>query len=369
MIPVNTPLLDGNELRYLTECIQTGWISSEGSFVGRFETAFSERVERRFGIAVSNGTAALETALTALGVGTGDEVILPSFTIISCVNAILRTGASPVFVDCLADTWNMDVSQVESRITAKTRAIMAVHIYGLPVDMDPLLDLAQKYGLYVIEDAAEGHGLEYKGRPCGSFGDISTFSFYPNKLVTTGEGGMLVTNDENLAERCRYFSNLCFQEQQRFIHKDIGFNYRMSNLQAAVGLAQLEQLDRFILLKRSMGAFYTRQFKDVEGLQLPMAETPFAQNLYWVYGLVLADEFSLDAQEMMEGLKHKGIGTRPFFWPMHEQPVLQRLGHAEKYHLPVSERISRRGFYIPSGLSLSENELHTVCTEVKNLML
>jgi perosamine synthetase len=368
MIPVNTPLLDGNELRYLKECIETGWISSEGAFVERFESAFAERVDRSHGIAVSNGTAALEVALTVLGISNGDEVILPGFTIISCANAVLRTGASPVFVDSQADTWNMDIGLIESRITANTRAIMAVHIYGLPVDMDPLLKLAQDHGLFVIEDAAQAHGLDYKNRPCGSFGDISTFSFYPNKLVTTGEGGMLVTDDENLAQKCRYFSNLCFQNQQRFIHKDIGFNYRMSNLQAAVGLAQLEQLDRFIEIKRQLGAFYTDQFRGVSGLQLPVVETPFAQNLFWVYGLVLEDTFPLDAKQMMFKLNANGIGTRPFFWPMHEQPVLVQMGYAKNRSLPVAERLARRGFYIPTGLGLSEDDSRAVSAAVLELM-
>lgn len=369
MIPVNSPLLDGNELRYLQECVETGWVSSEGEFVRRFESAFAHRVDRNHGIAVSNGTAALEIAMCALGIGDGDEVILPSFTIISCVNAVLRSGASPVFIDSQADTWNMDVSHIESHITADTRAIMAVHIYGLPVDMDPLLKLAQSHGLFVIEDAAQAHGLEYKDQPCGSFGAISTFSFYPNKLVTTGEGGMLVTDDAELAQRCRYFSNLCFQKQQRFIHTDIGFNYRMSNLQAAVGLAQLEQLDRFIGIKRAMGALYTDRFKHVAALQLPLAKTTFAQNLFWVYGLVLEDKFPLDAQKMMSQLEAKGIETRPFFWPMHEQPVLKKMGHAKSQSLPVAERLGRRGFYIPSGLALSKDDLHRVSTEVLNLVL
>ena len=252
-IPVNQPLLDGNEKKYLIECIETGWISSEGSFVKQLEEQFARRVGRKYGIAVSNGSVALDAAVVALKIGPGDEVILPTFTIISCAAAIVRAGATPVVVDCDPKTWNIDINQVEAKITDRTKAIMVVHIYGLPVDMEPILTLANQYGLTVIEDAAEVHGQTYKSRPCGSFGDISTFSFYPNKHITTGEGGMLVTDDEQLADRCRSLRNLCFQPQKRFVHEELGWNFRMSNVQAAIGVAQLERLDSFVTRKRPDG--------------------------------------------------------------------------------------------------------------------
>ena len=240
-IPVNEPLLDGNEKKYINECIDTGWISSEGPFVERFEKSFAEYNSRKYGIAVSNGTAALEIAVAALGLSVGDEVILPTFTIISCANAIIKAGAVPVPVDSCADTWNMNVDLIEEKITEKTKAIMAVHIYGLPVDMDPVLELAGKYNLKIIEDAAEAIGLDYKDRKCGSFGDVSTFSFYPNKHITTGEGGMILTDDEDVYGACREYRNLCFQPgKRRFVHEKIGWNYRITNIQAALGLAQLE---------------------------------------------------------------------------------------------------------------------------------
>jgi len=251
-IPVNEPLLDGNEKKYLTECIDTGWISSEGPFVQRLEAEFAQRVDRKFGVAVCNGSAALDAAVAALKIQPGDEVILPSFTIISCAASIVRAGATPVVVDSDPNTWNMDVTQIERRITPHTRAIMAVHIFGLPTDMDVVQGLAEKYHLAVIEDAAEVIGLNYNGRPCGSFGDLSTFSFYPNKHLTTGEGGMIVTDDPALAERCRSLRNLCFQAKQRFVHEELGWNLRMSNLQAAVGCAQLERLDYFVAHKHKM---------------------------------------------------------------------------------------------------------------------
>jgi len=354
-IPVNEPLLDGNEKKYLAECIDTGWISSEGPFVRRFEQEFAARMGRKHGIAVCNGTAALDAAVEALGIGPGDEVILPTFTIISCINQIVRSGATPVLVDSDPITWNMDVSQVEAKITPRTKAIMAVHIYGLPVDMDPLLDIVQRHGLQLIEDAAEAIGQTYRGRPCGSLGHISTFSFYPNKHVTTGEGGMILTDDDQLADACRGLRNLCFQPGKRFVHERLGWNMRLSNVQAALGLAQLERLDEFIDRKRHMGATYNRLLGDLTALQLPLPATDYAHNTYWVYGIVLKDDVPFDAEDAMRRLVARGIGTRPFFWPMHEQPVLRCMGLFSEMACAVAERLGRRGLYLPSGLSLNED--------------
>lgn len=367
MIPVNEPLLDGNEKKYLAECIDTGWISSEGPFVRQFEERFAARVGRRYGIAVCNGSAALETAVAALALGYGDEVILPTFTIISCAAAIVRAGARPVLVDSDPMTWNMDVGQIAAKITPRTKAIMVVHLYGLPADMDPLLALARQHGLRVIEDAAEMHGQTYRGRPCGSFGDLSAFSFYPNKHLTTGEGGMLVTDDAALAERCRSLRNLCFQSGRRFVHEELGWNFRMTNLQAAVGLAQLERLDEFVTRKRRMGARYTELLAGVPGLQLPLPATDYADNIYWVYGLVLDESLPLDAEDAMHRLLKAGVGTRPFFWPMHEQPVFQNRGWFAGERYPVAERLARRGFYIPSGLALTDDQIDQAARAVRKL--
>jgi len=367
-IPVNEPLLTGNEKKYLAECIDTGWISSEGPFLKRFEEEFAGRVGRKFGIAVANGSVALDAAVVALGLRQGDEVILPSFTIISCAAAIVRAGAVPVVVDCEPDTWNMDVSQVEARITPRTRAIMVVHIFGLPVDMAPLLALAEKHRLRIIEDAAEAHGQTYRNRACGSFGDISTFSFYPNKHVTTGEGGMLLTDDSGLAERCRALRNLCFKPEQRFIHDELGWNLRMTNMQAALGVAQLERLDEFVARKRAMGKRYQELLRDVPGLQLPKPAIDGAENIYWVFGLVLDDDVPFDAKGAMSRLAKLGVGTRPFFWPMHEQPVLHAVGLLRDESHPVSERIARRGFYIPSGLALTEDQMVRVASAVRAML-
>ena len=363
-IPVNEPLLDGNEKKYLLECIETGWISSEGPFVKEFEQKFAERVGRMHGIAVTNGTAALDVAVEALDIGQGDEVIMPTFTIISCINQIVRNGAKPVLVDSDPVTWNMDVSQIEEKVTPCTKAIMIVHIYGLPVDVDPVLDIAERYGLKVIEDAAEMIGQTYRGKPCGNFGDISTFSFYPNKHVTTGEGGMILTDDDEIAETCRGLRNLCFQPKKRFVHERLGWNMRMTNMQAALGLAQLERLDEFVERKRRMGALYTELLKDIPSIQLPLVKTDYAENIYWVYGLLLDESTELEAETAMKRLAEKGVGTRPFFYPMHKQPVLRQMGIFESASMPVSEEMYKRGIYIPSGMKLNTDQIQNTSRAV-----
>lgn len=367
-IPVNTPLLDGNEKKYLIECIDTGWISSEGPFIKKFEENFAAKMGRKYGIAVSNGSVALDASMIALDIKPGDEVIMPAFTIICCASAITRVGAIPVLVDCEKDTWNMDVGQIEEKITARTRAIMVVHIYGLPVDMDPVIELAKKYRLKIIEDAAEQHGQHYKGKPVGSFGEISCFSFYPNKHITTGEGGMIATDDLELAERCRSLRNLCFKPERRFVHDELGYNYRMTNVQAAIGLAQLERMDEFVIKKRKTGHYYTNLLKDVPGIQIPPKATPFADNIYWVYGIVLNDEIPFDASTAMKKMNDLGVGTRPFFWPMHEQPVLKKMNLFKNESYPESERIARRGFYVPSGLNLNESQMDKVVDCLKKIL-
>ena len=363
-IPVNTPLLDGNEKKYLNECIDTGWISSEGPFVKKFEEQLAAQVGRCFGIAVCNGTSALDAAIHALGIGPGDEVILPTFTIISCVSQIVRAGAKPVLVDSDPATWNMDVTQIEGKITPRTKAIMIVHIYGLPVNVDMVLDIAKRHGVKVIEDAAEMHGQTYKGLPCGSFGDISTFSFYPNKHTTTGEGGMIVTNDAALAEACQGLRNLCFNPTKRFVHDRLGWNLRMTNLQAALGVAQLERLDEFVVRKRRMGARYSSLLTGLPDVQLPLAKTDAADNIYWVYGLVLDASKGINAEEAIQQLATKGIGCRPFFCPMNQQPVLRAMGLFDGEAYPVADRLYQQGFYIPSGMALTDVQMDHVASAV-----
>jgi len=245
---------------------------------------------------------------------------------------------------------------------------MVVHIFGLPVDMDTVLEIANKYGLIVIEDAAEMHGQTYKGKPCGSFGDISTFSFYSNKHVTTGEGGMIVTDDLALAEKSRSLRNLSFKPEQRFVHDELGWNFRMTNLQAALGVAQLERLDEFVQRKRHMGKRYTELLTGTRSIQLPLAQTTYADNIYWVYGLVIDDSVPFDAKEAMARLGKQGIGTRPFFWPIHEQPVFRKMGLFKDESHPVAERIARRGFYIPSGIALTDEQMERSAAAVKEIL-
>lgn len=367
-IPVNEPLLDGNEKKYLCECIDTGWISSEGPFVKRFEEKMSASVNRKYGIAVANGTAALEIAAQALGIGKGDEIIMPTFTIISCAMAITKLGALPVLIDSDPYTWNMNIDQIEAKITEKTKAIMMVHLYGLPIEVDRVLALADKYNLQIIEDAAEMHGQTYRGKPCGSFGHISTFSFYPNKHVTTGEGGMIVTDDEELAERCRMLRNLCFRKDVRYVHDEISDNYRFTNLQAAVGLAQLERLEEFVEKKRQMGRFYTERLADIKGIRLPVPKTEDAYNIYWVFGLVLDRDSELSNREVTRRLASEGIGSRTFFWCMHEQPVYQKQGLFKGEHFEHAEYLARKGFYIPSGLALTEKQMEIVVEKLHKVL-
>ena len=376
IIPVNEPLIGERESEYVMECLRTGWISSAGRFIKLFEEAWAHYCGRRYGIAMSNGTVVLEAAVAVLDLQPGDEVIMPTFTIISCAQAITRFGGVPVLVDSDPDTWCMDVTQVESKITSRTRAIMPVHIYGHPVDMDPLFALAEKYNLAIIEDAAEVHGAEYliahgtsdeRWQRCGSFGDMSTFSFYANKIITTGEGGMILTDDPTVAERLRDYRNLCFRRERRFYHTEIGNNYRLTNMQAAVGLAQVEQIEQYLAKKRWMGKRYTEQLSDIPGLQLPI-EHPWARHVYWMYGLVLDEATGLDAKSFAQKLVALGVHTRPFFLGMHEQPVFHQMGLFQGEEYPVAERIARQGLYLPSGMALTEEQLDATCQAVRTIL-
>lgn len=367
MIPVNQPLLNGREKELLMECIDSGWISSDGPFIAEFERRFASFIGVDHGVAVCNGTAALETALFAAGIGKDDEVIMPAFTIISCPLAAIRLGAVPVLVDCEPETWNMDVNQIQGRITQRTKAIMPVHIYGHPVDMDPIMELARKHNLIVIEDAAEAHGAEYKGRKCGSIGHLSAFSFYANKIVTTGEGGMVLTSDCKMAERARSYRNLCFRPEKRFYHTELGNNYRMTNLQAALGVAQMDRIDEFVAIKRRLGKYYQEKLSAIEGIKTQI-EKPWAKTVYWMYCIELYQSLGINADTMMKRLEEQGIGTRPFFLGLHEQPALHELGLFKGEHYPVTERISKQGLYLPSGLTLKEKQIDEVVTAVDSVL-
>lgn len=367
-IPVNEPLLNGNEKKYLCECIDTGWISSEGPFVKAFEERMASTVNRKYGIAVSSGTAALEITCQALEIGPGDEVIMPTFTIISCAMAVTKLGAKPILVDSDLDNYNMCTEQIEEKITPNTKAIMIVHIYGLPTDIEPIRELADKYNVKIIEDAAEMHGQYYKNNPCGSFGELSIFSFYPNKHITTGEGGMIVTDNPELAERCRQLRNLCFKPEKRYVHDEISDNYRFTNLQAAVGLAQLERLDEVVTRKRNMGKYYNEKLRGIEGIKLPIEKTEYAQNIYWVYSIVLENDIPVSNDEFVHIMQQRGVGCRTFFWCIHEQPVYMRQGMFLNEKYPNAELLARRGLYIPSGVALTEVDMNFVVETLKEVV-
>ena len=356
IIPVSDPKLDGNELRYLTQCVQSGWISSAGRFVREFEQAFAAAMGCRHGVACSNGTTALHLVLATLGVGPGDEVIIPTFTMIATANAVRYTGATPVLVDAERETWNLDVTQLAAKITARTRGITLIHTYGHPVDMSPLLDLAERRGLWVVEDAAEAHGARYKDRPVGSLSRAASFSFYANKIITTGEGGMVTTSDGELARLARRLRDHAFSDERHFWHKYVGFNYRMTNLQAAVGL------EEFIAIRRANAARYTGRLSRIPGLTLPV-ERPWARNVYWMYGVVVEDEFGISRDVLRNRLARRGIETRTFFIPIHLQPIYYELFKGQRY--PVAEELCQRGLYLPSGATLTEPEIAYVCDMVR----
>jgi perosamine synthetase len=376
VIPVSEPHLSDRELEYVGACIKNGWISSSGRVIEEFEHQWSQYCGRKYGVSVCNGTAALQAAVAALHLAEGDEVILPTFTIISCASAILYAGGMPVLVDVNPRTWTMDVTQVADRITSRTKAIMVVHIYGHPVDLDPIVALAERHGLAIIEDAAEAHGAEYlsdrntaapQWRRCGSFGIESCFSFYANKLITTGEGGMVLTDDPQLAETLRSLRNLCFQPDRRFSHAELGFNFRLTNLQAALGLAQFERMDQIVAKKRWIGQEYKKRLQGIPGLQLPVEES-WARSVYWMYGVVLSKDTGMDASGLARKMTDRGIETRPFFLGMHEQPVFQRRGLFQGERYPVAERLARQGLYLPSGMALTEGQLGYVVDVVRELL-
>ena len=351
--------------------MRSGWVSSAGPFLKEFEEAWAAYCGRREGVAVANGTVALETAVAALGLEPGDEVIMPTFTIVSCALAVLYAGAVPVLVDADPVTWTMDVAAAEERVGPRTRAIMPVHVYGHPARMEPLLAVAARHDLAVVEDAAEAHGAECvvdgDWRRCGSLGDASCFSFYANKLITTGEGGMVVTDDPALAERVRSLRNLSFEPGRRFYHRELGHNYRLTNLQAALGVAQLERMDEIVARKRAMAAAYAERLGGLDLLTLP-PEEPWARSVYWMYGVVVADEAGLDAEELAGRLKEHAVETRPFFLGMHEQPALLERGLFAGERYPVAERLARNGLYLPSGLALTEDQIDRVCLALREAL-
>ena len=357
-IPVYQPSLAGNEKKYVNECLDSTWISSKGKFIGEFENAFARYVDARFAASVSNGTVALHLALVALGIGPGDEVIVPTLTYIASVNAITYTGAKPVFVDSLMDTWQMDPADIERKITPATKAIMVVHLYGHPCDMDALQAICNKHNIFMIEDCAEAIGTLYKGRHVGTFGDIAAFSFFGNKMITTGEGGMVVTNDQTMYDRAVHYKGQGLSKHRVYWHDVVGYNYRMTNICAAIGLAQLEQIDTFANRKREIGQLYQQQ---LAGLPVTFhAEVGDVKHAYWMCSILVDEAAKRD--ELMEYLGTKGIETRPLFYPVHTMPMYAQ--NFKKYN--VAENLGWRGINLPSYPGLSDEQVTEVCAAIKD---
>ena len=369
-IPVNIPKLYSSEKTNVINCVRTNWISSEGKFVKEFEKKFSQYNSRKFGVAVSSGTAALEVAIKSLNLKKNSEVIIPSFSIIATALCVVKCGLKPILVDCSLSTWNMDPEKVIKKISKKTSAIIITHIYGLPVDLQKIINVAKKKNIKVIEDAAEVIGLKYKNRMCGSFGDVSTFSFYANKHITTGEGGMIVTNKKDIYEKCKSLRNLSFSKSyfDRYNHDDIGWNYRMTNMQAALGCGQLKSINKIVKRKREIGNLYYKNLKRNKHLLFQENKNSYSKNIYWVFGVLLKKNSRSKRDFLMRALLKNKIDTRPFFLSMNKQKVFKKMKIFSKSKMPNSEYLSNNGFYLPSGLGISNNEIRYVCATLNQLL-
>jgi len=368
-IPVCIPSITDKEVEYVTKALKEGWISARSPYVDEFEKKFAEWVGTKYAVSTSSGTTALHLTLRVLDVGKGDEVIIPSFTMIATALAVVYCGARPVFVDADPETWCMDVSQIEDKITNKTKVILPVHIYGHPCDMDVINDIAHEHCLWVVEDAAEAHGAEYKGKKAGALSNIGCFSFFANKLISTGEGGMITTDSRYVYEHLQWLKDMAFNDHPalRFIHREIGYNYRMTTMQAALGLAQLERSDELINARRRNAKLYMELLDGIDGITLPV-EKPYVKNVYWMFGILIdKDRFGISRDKLMEELSKRGIGTRPFFYPMHLQPCLRYLGLYDGERYPVAERLSRDGLYLPSSSDLTPEQIEYVVKAIKEV--
>ena len=367
IFPVSVPHISKKDINFVNKTLIKGWISSNGPEVIKFEKNFSKYVDRKYSVAVSSGTAALEIAVKALGIKKNDEVLIPNFTIISNALAVLRQYAKPVPIDCNLDDWNIIISDIEKKITNKTKAIIVTHIYSFPNDMDKILKICKKKKIFIIEDAAEVLGLNYKNKRCGSFGDISTFSFYANKQVTTGEGGMISVNSLQLYKKCCSLRNLCFGRSNRFDHDDLGWNYRMTNIQAALGLSQLKNIKYIVNKKMNIGRCYFQKLKNNKNLQILPPSNLFAKNIYWVVGIVIKKK-KIIASKLAKKLEKYGIQTRPFFWPMHKQTIFKKMNMFRNNKFPNSSYISRYGIYLPSYIKLKKKDIDYISSVISKIL-
>ncbi|VBB08531.1 degt/dnrj/eryc1/strs aminotransferase [Lucifera butyrica] len=359
-LPIAQPKLNGNEMMYVMDCLETNWISSKGKYIELFEKQFAQYMNVAHAVTTSNGTTALHLSLLAFGVAPGDEVIVPTLTFVATANAVRYCGATPVFADAEGETWNIDPQAIEAKITPRTKGIIAVHLYGHPADMDPIMDIARRYGLFVVEDTAEAHGAEYKGRKVGTIGDVGAFSLYGNKIITTGEGGMITTNNAALAAKIMLLKGQGMDPERRYWHPVIGYNYRMTNIQAAIGLGQLEKIDWHIENRLRVARLYRERLSSFRELTLP-AKKPWAKNVYWLFTVLLnTDKISRDC--VTARLATAGIETRPVFYPVHMLPPYVRSERSAGF--PVAERISRSGFNLPTYADLTEAEVAYICEQL-----
>lgn len=366
-LPVAEPSISEKELQYVSECVLTGWISSAGKYVNQFESMFAAFCNVEHAVAVSNGTVALHLALETLDIGPGDEVIIPSLTFAATANAVIHAGAVPVMVDCDPNTWTIDPGAVAENITLCTKAIIPVHLYGHPADMDPILELAAQHNLYVIEDAAEAHGAKYKGRPVGSLGDIGCFSFYGNKIITTGEGGMLTIKQSDWNEKARLLRDHGMDKQKRYWHTHVGYNYRLTNLQAAIGVAQMERSEQILQKRSELAALYNRLLLDTPGIIFPPC-APWAEPVCWLYSILIDEtQTPVSRNELIEKLSQQGIDARPFFFPLSDMPVYHQEARVCG-DFPVTKRLSIQGLSLPSSSKITESEAQEVCMALRQLL-
>ena len=363
-IPVAEPSIGEEELKLVCEAVRSGWVSSKGEFIEEFEEKFAKYIGPKYGIATSNGTSALHLALTALEIGYKDDVIIPTLTFASVANTVIYTGSKPVLIDSHPEYWCINPEKIENKIGKKTKAIILVHLYGHPCDMETIMKIAKDHNLYVIEDCAEAHGAEYKGKKVGSFGDVACFSFYGNKIITTGEGGMCLTKDKDVAEKMRILRNHGMRPEKRYWHEVVGFNYRMTNLQAALGVAQLEKIDMFVRRKREIAETYNLLLKDVKGVTLP-PEMPWARNVYWMYSILISEkEFGVGRDKLMIELAEDGVETRRFFYPVHIMPPYKKYAGGDSFH--AADRFSSCGINLPSSIKLKDKEIQEITQLISN---
>ncbi len=362
--PIMQPLLNGNELAYVSDCINTGWISSQGAYVKRFEKEFAEYCGAQYAVAVSNGTVALHLALAALDIKAGDEVIVPDLTFAASINAIIYTGATPIIVDVDATTWTISLEDIEKNITPRTKAIMPVHLYGHPCHMDEIMALAKKHNLLVVEDAAEAIGGKYKGKHVGTFGEAATFSFFGNKTITTGEGGMVFFKDKAIYEKAMVLRDHGMSKERKYWHDYVGFNYRMTNLQAAIGCAQLERIDEFVEAKRKLATFYNKILSATGNFILPPQES-WATNGYWLYTAILKDTANISRDELMDKMLKNGVETRAVFFPLHEMPPYKN--YPTKSTFKNANHISAQGISLPSSVNITQEELDNMSNALHSI--